>query len=777
MNTSTTETTPAVRAWTLNTHRRTLITLVLIGWAAQAAGEPAVKLAPDAYARAESFLPFNLTGKVRNASVVPQWLDGGERFWYRRETQTGHEVVLVESATGKRLPAPDATKLEKADPAPPAAGLLVSPDGTRAVFVRDFDLWLRELASGEERRLTHDGEAYFAYGKLPDLSFSTIPRRHAGVVLPPNAVEWSPDSCRLIVARLDERGLGSYPLLESVPVAGGARPVVHELRIALPGDRNQPKTHRSLIDVVDAQQRSFELPEGRDYQIVNGMGWSGDRRYYYFCGTNGRNEAGCFELDATTAAVRPVLIETNASFIFLNNTVYSAPNVRLLAGTNELVWFSERDGWGHLYLYEVRSGALKNRITRGDWLVRDIMHVDEKRRLIYFTAGGREPGRNPYYRHLYRVGFDGRGLQLLTPEDADHELTQPLPEALARILGDDSDVVSVSPDGRYFVDTWSTVDRPPVSVLRSTDGRLIATLETADATALYAMGWQPPEPFVAKAADGVTDLYGMLYKPTRFDRNLKYPVIEHLYGGPQTTVTPRTFMEAVMSRNLYAQRELGFVMVVMDVRGTVQRSKAFQDYLYRNFADWMIEDHVAVLKQLGARHAFMDLDRVGVQGHSFGGYGSARALLARPDFYKVAVSSAGSHNLQGMYPIEAFVGPAVYSDGSAVNPNGIEIPINLKNADNATLAPRLRGKLLLAYGDLDENAYPAVTLQFADALIKANKSFDLVYLPNRTHDFSRDVYFVRRTWDYFVEHLLGAEPPDNYSIKAPPPVERRPAPR
>lgn len=740
--------------------------LLFIGCTAQAAGQPTVKLAEDAYARAESFLPFNLVGKVRNARVAPQWLDGGERFWYRRETQTGHEIVLVESATGRHLPVPDGTKLEKADPPPPVPGLLVSPDGTRAVLVRGFDLWLRELSSGEERRLTLDGEAYFAYGKLPDLSYQTIPLRRAGVTLPPNAVEWSPDSRWLIVARLDERALGSYPLLESVPVAGGARPVAHDLRVALAGDRNQPETHRSLIDVVSAEQRSFELPEGRDYQLVYGAGWSSNRRYYYFCGTNGRNEAGLFELDTTTVAVRPVLIESNATFITLNNTIYSAPNVRLLAGTNELIWFSERDGWGHLYVYDLRSGALKNRITSGNWLVRDILHVDEKRRLIYFTAGGREPGRNPYYRHLYRVGFDGRGLRLLTPEDADHELEQPLPAALARILGASS-AISVSPDGRYFIDTWSTVDRPPVSVLRSTDGRLIATLETADATALYAMGWRPPEPFVAKAADGVTDLYGLLYKPTRFDLGLRYPVIEHLYGGPQTTVAPRTFMEAVMSRNLYAERELGFVIVVMDARGTVQRSKAFQDHLYRNFADWMIEDHVAVLKQLGARHAFMDLERVGAQGHSYGGYGSARALLARPDFYKVAVSSAGSHNLQGMYPMDMYTGPPLFSDGGAVNPNGIEIPANLKDADNATLAERLRGKLMLAYGDLDENAYPAVTLQFADALIKANKSFDLLYLPNRSHDFSRDVYFIRRTWDYFVEHLMGAEPPDNYRIKAP----------
>jgi dipeptidyl aminopeptidase/acylaminoacyl peptidase len=365
---------------------------------------------------------------------------------------------------------------------------------------------------------------------------------------------------------------------------------------------------------------------------------------------------------------------------------------------------------------------------------------------------------------------------LLTPEQGDHEISQPLDAAFAAALGGGASVLAVAPNGRFFVDTWSTVDKPPVSVLRTTEGKLIATLEQADASALYATGWQPPEPFVAKAADGITDLYGLLYRPTNFDSNARYPVIEHLYGGPQMAITARTFMQAVMDpKYVNAEKELGFVMVVMDVRGTIKRSKSFGNHLYQNYGDYMIDDHVAVLTQLAKRHPFMDLDRVGVEGHSFGGYGAAHAMLMRPDFYKVGVASAGSHNYQGMYPI-SYLGAPVYSDGQSINPTGREVPENYRSADNGALAERLRGKLMIVYGDLDENAYPAVTLQFAAAMIKANKSFDLLYLPGRTHDFARtDFYFIRRKWDYFVEHLLKATPPDNYEIVAPPPAQWRSA--
>jgi len=754
-----------------------LAAFVIVHVGTATAQEAARQLDEQNYARAASFLPFNLIDKVRNAKVSPQWLDGGKRFWYWRETDGGREVVLVDSATGKRqiLPKPPVPEA-KSTPAPAMVGTVVSPSGSLAVFVREHDLWLRELSSGAELRLTDDGEAYFAYGKLPDTSLYAIPMQRATTAATPAGIQWSPDSKSILVTRTDERMLGRYPFLESVPADGSARPVAHELRVALAGDRHQAHERRSVIDISSGEQRVFQVPQQSDFRIMGGE-WSADGRHYYFFGNDGHNQAGVFDLELATAQVREVLSESNDTFITLNNTIYSGPNVRILPRSQEAIWFSERDGWGHLYLYDLRTGRLKNRLTSGEWLVRDVIHVDTERRVVYFTAAGREPGRNPYYRHLYRVGFDGRGLRLLTPEQGDHELSQPLSPELAAILGGGAPVTPIAPNGRFLVDTWSTVDRPPVSVLRTTDGKFVATLEQADATALYAMGWQPPEPFVAKAADGVTDLYGLLYRPTRFDRNARYPVIEHLYGGPQTTITARTFMQAVMDpKYVNAEKELGFVMVVMDVRGTVKRSKVFQDHMYQNFADYMIEDHVAVLTQLAQRHPFLDLNRVGVEGHSFGGYGAARAMLARPDFYKVGVASAGSHNYQGMYPVETYLGRPIYADGQSSNPSGREVPKNYRDADNGAWADRLRGKLMLVYGDLDENAYPAVTLQFADALIKANKSFDLLYLPGRVHDFARtDFYFIRRKWDYFVEHLLGAKPPENYRIVAPPPSQWRAA--
>jgi dipeptidyl-peptidase-4 len=717
------------------------------------------------YERAEKLLPFNFVGKVLNATVSPHWIDGGARFWYRRDTAAGTRLVLIDSATGRELPLTDAVRAtaesSPADEQGDTHELLISPDGRRAVLGCGLDLCVKDMPAGTPRRITTDGEAHFAYGKGPDLTYRTLRNRREGVRKPPADVAWAPDSRRLVLKRVDEREIAPYPFLESSPVDGSARPVVHDLRIPLPGDRHQAKSQRMILDVDSGPRKTFVLPDGGEFYL-DGAAWSSDGRLHYSFGVNvdRRNEASLFELDLETAALRTLIKERNDSFILLNNDAFHGPNVLILPRSGEIIWFSEQDGWGHLYLHDLRSGRLKNRITRGSWLVRDIVHVDEARRLVYFTGGGREAGRNPYFQHLYRIGFDGKGLRLLTPEDGDHEIT---PEG---------DGASISPDGRYVVDTWSTVDRPPISVLRHTDGRLIAELEKADASALYAMGWKPPERFTAKAADGTTDLYGVLYRPAPFDPGRKYPVIEHIYGGPLASITPHNFMQAVMDgKALASTAALGFVTLAMDARGTVKRSKTFQDALYKKFGDWMIGDHVAVIQQLAAQRRYMDLDRVGVEGHSFGGYGAARAILARPDFYKVSVASAGTHNLQGMFSYEEYMGPPIYGDGSSINPGNGEIPVNYREADNGLLADRLRGKLMLVYGDLDEAAHPAVTLQLADSLIKANKSFDLLYLPSRFHNFSHtDFYFVRRKWDYFVEHLAGRRPPENYEIR---PTDRR----
>jgi dipeptidyl-peptidase-4 len=320
-----------------------------------------------------------------------------------------------------------------------------------------------------------------------------------------------------------------------------------------------------------------------------------------------------------------------------------------------------------------------------------------------------------------------------------------------------------------FIDTWSTVTTPSVSVLRSTDdGALVVPLETADPDPLFATGWRAPEPFVAKAADGVTDLYGVIYRP-RSPAQTPAPVIDAIYGGPQVTVTPRNFASARRGLGGYgrsALAALGFAVVVVDGRGTPLRSKAYHDAGYHAFADVCLDDHVAVLSQLCDRDPSLDRDRIGIYGHSFGGYTSARAIVRHPDVFKVAFSSAGSHSLHGMYG-SSVMAPPDYGDGSRLKPDVTAVPENYRQLDNAVFAQNLRGKLMLVYGDMDENALPAVTLQFCDALNRANRSYDLLCLPNRTHFFTTEPYFVRRLWDYFVEHLAGETPPLNYAIGGP----------
>jgi dipeptidyl aminopeptidase/acylaminoacyl peptidase len=386
--------------------------------------------------------------------------------------------------------------------------------------------------------------------------------------------------------------------------------------------------------------------------------------------------------------------------------------------------------------------------------VRDVVRVDQEARTLYFTAGGREPGRDPYYRHLYRVQLDGAGLELLTPEDAEH-------------------AVSLSPSGAYLVDSYSRLDQPPVTVLRAADGRLVLELETADVSGLLARGWRYPERFHVKARDGVTDLYGSIIRPTSYEPTKRYPVLDAIYPGPQTIRTPKAFPEPTAGFwQDQALAELGFIVVTIDGLGTPWRSRAFHDVAAgASFGEaGGLIDHVVGLKQLGARDPSLDLDRVGIYGHSGGGYASARALLTFPDFYKVAVSSAGNHD-QRSYTAdwgERYIG---LPDGD-----------NYQRAANARLAGNLKGKLLLVYGDMDDNVHAAMTLQLVDALIAANRDFDLLVLPNHNHLFfdlrkgldryreERSVrgisrYFVRRRWDYFVRHLLGKEPPAGYAIR------------
>jgi dipeptidyl aminopeptidase/acylaminoacyl peptidase len=763
---------------------------------ARKAGQASRRLTAQDYARAEQFLPWQVDRLVRNVEVQPHWIEDSDCFWYERQTREGTEIVLVDPASGERTPLPEGSE----PPAPGKSGEsgpegdrlaatlthgLISPDGRWAVSGRESNLILRAMDSGEERALTEDGEPSYAYGKSPDSNTFAVTARVAGIPLPPMAI-WSRDSRRLLTARLDERRVKELHLLQSAPPDGSARPVLHTYRYAMAADEQIPHAELLVFDVetggrVDADWPPIPAPLLSPIELQHAW-WNEDgTRVYFIDLARGCQSCHLCELEVATGAVRPLLEERSDTYLELNPSTWAQPNVRILGGGKEILWFSERDGWGHLYLHDGQTGKLRSRVTQGEWLVRDIIRVDEEARRVYFTACGREPDRDPCNRHLYGVNLDGSGLTLLTPEDADHQVSTPPASEIVTLAemalrGGTPSVSGFSPSGRYFVDTWSRMDTPSVSLLRSADGTLVCTLETADVQDALGAGWCWPEPFRVKARDGETDLYGAIYRPSPIDPEQRYPVIDMIYPGPQVLRTPkRSFptdpVEAIHYTLPQTLAQLGFVVVTIDGMSTPFRSKAFHDFAYGRMEDaGGLEDHLAGLRQLAASHSYLDLDRVGITGHSGGGFASTRAILTYPDFYKVAVSSAGNHDQLGYmsYWGEKYQGlPRTADDVEGVYGDQI----------NARLAENLQGKLLLITGDMDDNVHPALTLQVANALIAANKDFDLMLLPNRNHQTSfRDPYVLRRLWDYFVRHLLGVEPPAGYRIRGPeePPATETP---
>ncbi len=439
--------------------------------------------------------------------------------------------------------------------------------------------------------------------------------------------------------------------------------------------------------------------------------------------------------NAATGEVRDVFDETVPTFFESGN---GRVNWRYLSASKEVIWFSERDNWGQLYLYDAETGKPKHQITSGEGNVTQLLRVDEKARTLYFAAVGKEKGRDPYFRHFYRIGIDGKNLKLLTPEDADHD-------------------VALSPSGAFFVDTYSKPDVPPVTNLRDADGKVVMDVEKADISRLVAAGWKPPTSITVKARDGQTDLYGLMYKPTNLDTAKKYPIVNHIYPGPQTgSVSGRSFSAA--RGDAQALAELGFVVVEIDGMGTPWRSKKFHEAYFGNMGDNTLPDQVAGMKELAQRYPWIDLERAGIYGHSGGGYATADAMFRYPDFFKVGISESGNHDNR------------VYEDDWAEKWIGIleRQPDGSSNYDtqaNQSLAKNLKGKLLLAHGTMDNNVPPNNTLLVVDALIKANKDFDLLMLPNQAHGYgSESNYMTRRRWDYFVKNLLGAEPPKEYKM-------------
>jgi dipeptidyl aminopeptidase/acylaminoacyl peptidase len=731
-------------------------------------------LTADDYARAERLMGYNTNPLVLRSGVRPNWI-AGDRFWYRTATEKGNEFVLVDPVRGSRGPAFNQPKLAEAlsavtgskyepfrlpfttftfedndrsisfaigsrrftcdiegtrcaavdRPQQPPNSVL-SPDGKRAAFIRDFNLWVREMATGTDTQLTTDGTKDFGYAT--DNAGWT--RSDRPVLL------WSPDSKKIATFQHDARGVGEMYLVHT----GLGHPRLEAWKYPLAGDSKIFEIQRVIIDVETLRVIRLDMPPDPhrsslcDHVQCEGsfadVEWSPDSTQLAFISSSRDHKTATLRLaDARTGKVRDVLQENVDTYFEGGN---DRPNWRFLAASKEVIWFSERSNWGQLYLYDAETGKLKNAITTGEGNVVQTLRVDEKSRIVYFLGAGKETGRDPYFVHLYRVGLDGRNLTLLTPEDSTHE-------------------VSLAPSGRFFVDSYSKPDVPPVAVLRDTNGKLILTLETADISRLLAIGWKPVTPITVKARDGVTDLYGLLYKPTNFDPAKKYPIVNHIYPGPQTgSVGSRNFSAA--RGDSQALAELGFIVVEIDGLGTPLRSKQFHDASYGNMGDNTLPDQVAGMKELAKRYSWIDIDRAGIWGHSGGGYAAAGAMFRYPDFFKVGIAEAGNHDNRN------------YEDDWAEKWQGLLSGTNYDNQANQLVASNLKGKLLLAHGTTDSNVPPDNTLLIVNELIRANKDFDLLLLPNRGHGFASEPYMIRRRWDYFVRNLLGAEPPKEYEL-------------
>ncbi|MXV14764.1 S9 family peptidase [Hufsiella ginkgonis] len=756
--------------------------------------QPAVLTAKD-YERAEKALSFNTSPLVDRASVRPTWLPDG-RFWYRVLTATGSEYVLVDPVKGTRGPAFDHQKLAAAlsaqagttftaealpfqnisfaadgravtfaaaqkawnydlstnqltGSATPvrnggggrrggggfgAASGTPSPDGKRTAFIRDYNLWVRETGTNKETQLTTDG--------IKDFGYATD---NAGWTKSDNPVlAWSPDSKKIATFKQDQRNVSDMYLVTT----NVGKPTLQSWKYPLAGDKEVAMIERVIIEVESPKviriQVKADPHRGTQCDDISCTGaafddveWNDDATQLAFVSTSRDHKQEKFRIaDAVTGAVREVFEESVATqFESGRGTI----NWHYLANTNEILWYSERDNWGHMYLYDAKTGNVKNQITRGPWVVTRVVRVDEKNRMLYFLAGGREPGQNPYFAHLYKIGFDGKKLTALTPEEGNHQVT-------------------LSPSGNFFVDTYSKQDVPPVTVLRNFDGKLVKILEKADISRLTATGWKAPTPFMVKARDGQIELYGLMYTPSNLDPRKKYPVVNYIYPGPQGgSVRNWGFSDA--SGDNQALAELGFVVVSIEGTCNPLRSKSFHDACYGNMCDNTLPDQVTGMQQLAQKYPYMDLNRVGIWGHSGGGFATAAAMFRYPEFFKVGIAESGNHDNRNYEDDwgERYIGLLT------TNADGTN---NYEPQANQNYAKNLKGKLMIAHGLLDDNVPPYNSLLVIEALEKANKDYDLVIFPNSRHGYGEySGYMMRKRWDYFVQHLMGATPPKEYQMK------------
>ncbi|MFT4861796.1 MAG: dipeptidyl aminopeptidase/acylaminoacyl peptidase [Pseudohongiellaceae bacterium] len=734
------------------------------------------------YERAEKLLRQN-TDKLLVGRIMARYWQDDDRLVYRRTTANGSDYVLIDAAAASRSDLVDSVRLaallapfsdEELDEndltlaaikltdgnssfdfrfegksfalSLPDYGLLeleqspaneyLSPDGSQAAFIENHNLMVRDTASNSITALTFDG--------IEDYGYATNNAgwiRDAGPVL-----KWSPDSTKIATFRHDARLVKEMAVYNTQV----GHVDIDVWKYPLPGDETIFMIERVVIH-LDKQPKLVVLDMPIDAHRsttsdhIAGFGgefldvqWSLDSETLAFVSSSRDHKVATLRIaDPLSGGVRDVFTEASPTYF---ESGLSDANWRVLHDTDEFIWFSEKDNWGHLYLHDLNTGELKTQITAGSWRVLDVLDVDEAAGTILFTASMPDAS-DPYYHYLYRVNLDGSGLVKLTEEEAHHSL-------------------SMSNSHNFVLDYYSTPTDPGTSVLRNNSGEVLMTLEQLDLTLLLESGWVPPEPVIVKARDQLTDIYGLVYKPSNFDAAKSYPVLNYLYPGPQSgSVGTRSFVSARGDKQAIA--ELGFIVVEVDAMGTPGRTKSFHDAYYGNMGDNGLPDQMAAIRQLAADRPYMDLERVGIWGHSGGGFASTAGILRYPEFYKVAVSGAGNHDNRNYEDDwgEKWQGLLeTYPEGSGEDAAAGSVSTNYDNQANQLLADQLQGKLLLAHGMMDTNVHPSNTLLVVDALIKAEKDFDLVLFPNAGHGFGNSRYFMKKRWDYFVRHLAGLEP-------------------
>lgn len=716
----------------------------------------------DDYKRADE-TRAKFSNKVFYSNVKPEWINNSNKFWYVNNTPEGKEFIIVDSEEATRKPAFDHEKMAgsltksleievspykipftkityiddgksiefeyggfewsvnlksykckkgekierpirdrrywgesrdelKNDP-------VISPDSVWEAYIEDYNVSIRSMKSKKSYQLSYDGsqgEYYSSY------------------------IKWAPDSKRFVTNRVLPGYKRYIHYVESSP-DDQVQPKHSTREYTKPGDaltQNMPKLflvgEKKMIDVDE----SLYLDQ---FGLRNLKWWKDSRAFTFEFNERGHQVYKIVEVDGKTGNVRTLVNEKSKTFIDYSGKKYRYD----INDGKEIIWASERDGWNHLYLYSGITGSVKNQITKGEWVIRSVVDVDAVDRTIIFRASGREPGQDPYLIHYYRINFDGSGLIKLTEGNGNH-------------------TVSLSPEKKFFVDTWSRIDQAPICVLRKvSDGKMIREIEKADISELQKSGWVKPEVFTTKGRDGLTDIWGIIIRPTNFDKSINYPVIEYIYAGPHSSHVPKIFRSY---NSMQAMAELGFILVQIDGMGTSNRSKAFHDVCWQNLGDAGFPDRILWMKEAAKKYPYMDISRVGIYGTSAGGQSSTGAVLFHPEFYDVAVSSCGCHDnrMDKIWWNEQWMG---------------RIGPHYATSSNVDNAHKLVGNLFLIVGEMDSNVDPASTMQVVDALIKANKEFDLLVVPGMGHSGGGKLG-ERKRRDFFVKHLLDVDPPD-----------------